>query len=286
MRRSVDTWLDRFCYKHPKLGIPGLMKYVVILQGVVYLLDIFSNGYLSFLLMFSTQAILYGQVWRLFTFLFLPLESSNAIFFLLSLYFYWFIGSTLEREWGSVKFTVFYAVGALLTLISGFVLDLWGFGLAINMFYVNMSMFFAFATLYPDLQVLFFFIIPVKVKWLAWLDAALFLWMVVSSLIALNFLGALMPIIALLNYLLFFWSDLADSVRRMAGRAAHQTSRQTINFKKAARQAQQHKGYIHKCAVCGKTDTDYPDMEFRYCSKCNGYYCYCKDHINDHVHIQ
>lgn len=154
------------------------------------------------------------------------------------------------------------------------------------MTYVNLSLFFAFATLYPDMQVYIFFILPVKVKWLAWLDAALFLWMVVSSLIALNFLGALMPIIALLNYLLFFWSDLADSVRRMVGRAAHQTSRQTINFKKAARQAQQHKGYIHKCAVCGKTDTDYPDMEFRYCSKCNGYYCYCKDHINDHVHIQ
>ena len=111
MRRSVDTWLDRFCYKHPKLGIPGLMKYVVILQGVVYLLDIFSNGYLSLLLMFSPQAILHGQVWRLFTFLFLPLDSRNAVFFLLSLYFYWFIGSTLEREWGSVKFTVFYAVG-------------------------------------------------------------------------------------------------------------------------------------------------------------------------------
>ena len=282
MRRSVDTWLDRFCYKHPKLGIPGLMKYVVILQGVVYLLDIFSNGYLSFLLMFSTQAILYGQVWRLFTFLFLPLESSNAIFFLLSLYFYWFIGSTLEREWGSVKFTVFYAVGALLTLISGFVLDLWGFGLAINMFYVNMSMFFAFATLYPDLQVLFFFIIPVKVKWLAWLDAALYVIQCARYIAGGMWFLCLLPLVAVANYVLFFWSDIMDRL----GRTRTRHSAQTINFKKATKQAQQQKGYIHKCAVCGKTDTDYPNEEFRYCSKCNGYYCYCSEHIHNHVHIE
>ena len=64
------------------------------------------------------------------------------------------------------------------------------------------------------------------------------------------------------------------------------TSRQTVNFKKATKQAQQQKGYIHKCAVCGKTDTDYPNEEFRYCSKCNGYYCYCSEHIHNHVHIQ
>lgn len=274
------------------------MKYVVILQGVVYLLDIFSNGYLSFLLMFSTQAILHGQVWRLFTFLFLPLESSNAIFFLLSLYFYWFIGSTLEREWGSVKFTVFYAVGALLTLISGFVLDLWGFGLAINMFYVNMSMFFAFATLYPNLQFLLFFIIPVKAKWLAWIDAAYFLIAVFQYLFTGHPLLALIPIVAVLNYLLFFAADIGSQFAYWRGRAKSKVRQQqyknayqrpssgpkVVNFHDAKTQTKAQ--YLHKCAVCGKTDLSDPQMEFRYCSKCNGYYCYCADHINNHIHIQ
>ena len=94
------------------------------------------------------------------------------------------------------------------------------------------------------------------------------------------------PLVAMLNYLLFFWSDIAGFFTRTFHRAKHQTSRQTINFKQATRHAQQQKGYIHKCAVCGKTDTDYPDEEFRYCSKCNGYYCYCSEHIHNHVHIE
>ena len=83
-------------------------------------------------------------------------------------------------------------------------------------------------------------------------------------------------------YVLFFWSYLTPYFRRFR----HQSSRQTINFKKAARDVKKEKGYLHKCAVCGITDADDPNMEFRYCSKCNGYYCYCMNHINNHVHIQ
>ncbi|MBR4098714.1 MAG: hypothetical protein IKK44_01845, partial [Clostridium sp.] len=69
-------------------------------------------------------------------------------------------------------------------------------------------------------------------------------------------------------------------------RVTHQVNPQTINFKKAQREVQERKGYLHKCTVCGVTDADDPDMEFRYCSKCNGYYCYCMNHINDHVHVK
>ena len=260
----------------------------VIVAGtvLVYLLDMFSTSILfSDLLRFSPALILQGQVWRLLTFVFVP-DSGYLLLLALSLYFYWLIGNVLEQQWGTAKFNCYYFIGLLLNILLGFVSYALGGDGSVDMTYVHLSLFFAFATLYPDMQVYLFFILPIKIKWLAWLDAALFLWSIVSNLLALNFLGAVMPVIALLNYLLFFWSELADLFRRMAGRAAHQTSRQTINFKKAARQAQNHKGYIHKCAVCGKTDTDYPDMEFRYCSKCNGYYCYCKDHINNHVHIQ
>ena len=253
---------------------------------LVYFLDMFSGGVsLSSLLMFIPEAVLHGQVWRLITFVFVP--SSRGIFLLIELYFYWFIGSSLEREWGTTKFTVFYCMGLLLNILMGLLLGLLGLGYSlVTMQYVNLSLFFAFATLYPDLQVLLFFIIPIKVKWLARFDAAIFAWGVVSSLLSLHLVGALLPVIAILNYFLFFWSDIAALLRRNQRRVQHQRSQQTVNFRKATQQAQQKKGYIHKCAVCGKTDTDYPDLEFRYCSKCNGYYCYCKEHINNHVHIQ
>ena len=276
--RSVDSWLDRFCYKHPRLGIPNLMTILVVGTALVYLMDLFSGGMFSAMLDFYPAAILRGQVWRLVTFLFIPL-SYRPITLILSLYFYWWIGKSLEREWGTTKFTVFYACGVLFNIIFGFLAG------STSVTYLNLSLFFAFASLYPDLQVLLIFI-PVKVKWLAWIDAAFFAPTILFNLINFNFVGALLPLVAILNYVLFFWSFLRDFVRRIFRRYQHQSSRQTINFKKAAREAKKDKGYLHKCAVCGVTDADDPNMEFRYCSKCNGYYCYCADHINNHVHIQ
>jgi len=274
--RSIESWLNRFCYKHPKLGIPNLMNYIVIGTVVVYLLDMFSQGYCSQFLAFSPYFILRGQVWRLISFVFVPYNSSNLLFLAISLYFYWMIGSALEREWGSAKFTLFYLMGVILNALLGF---LTGYA---TMNYVNLSMFFSFATLYPNAQFMLFFFLPIKAKWLAWFDAAIFAWSVVSYLLRGHFLLALIPIIAILNYFLFFSADFARLFRRIK----HKTDPQTINFKKAQKKARETKGYMHKCAVCGITDADNPNMEFRYCSKCNGYYCYCMDHINSHVHIE
>ena len=288
--RSVDSWLDRFCYKHPRLGIPNLMLIIVIGNIVVYMMDLFSNGAFSAMLYFEPFYIFRGQIWRLITFVFVPMSSSSPFFFVLSLYFYWWIGSTLEREWGTTKFTVYYAMGVILNILYGiitYLLPFMGSGV-VTMDYVTLSLFFAFATLYPDMRVIPIIFLPffsVKIKWLAWIDAALFAFSMISSFLRLDIAGGLLPVIAILNYLLFFWSDLTGFVRRTTQRAKYQSSRQTINFKSATRKAQQEKGYIHKCAVCGKTDTDYPDEEFRYCSQCNGYYCYCSEHIHNHVHI-
>ena len=274
--KSFDAWLDRFCRKHPRLDVPNLMMYVVFGNVIVYLLDMFSRGTFSYLLRFSRSAIFSGQVWRLFTFVLVPDRFGSVLLFALSLYFYYSIGSALERQWGSQRFTVFYFMGVLLNILVGLVT-----GYA-SMTYVNLSLFFAFATLYPDLQFLLFFFIPVKAKWLGLLDGAIFLWGVIRCLIYGPRLYALFPIVAILNYLLFFSADFSY----LFGRVKHQTSRQTIHFKQAQKAARERKGYLHKCAVCGKTDTEYPDLEFRYCSRCNGYYCYCMDHINNHVHVQ
>lgn len=147
--------------------------------------------------------------------------------------------------------------------------------------YVNLSMFLAFAFLYPDTQLLLFYFIPVKIKWLAWLDIAVFVIGIVQSLLAGSWLGAILPVVALLNFLVFIWPAIDAFIQRRKYRHAPQT----VNFKKAVRQQQQQKGYHHKCAVCGRTDTDYPDLQFRYCSKCVGYRCFCQDHIFSHVHF-
>lgn len=286
----MQQWLDRFCYKHPRLSIPGLMRYIVIGNVLVYLLDLFSIGGGSIgssWFSFNTSAILSGQVWRLVTFIFVPMGSSNIFFFAITLYFYYFIGNALEREWGSNKFTIFYFFGVLLNILIGFLVG------GASMYYVNMSMFFAFATLYPDLQFLLFFIIPVKAKWLAWIDAAYFAIAVVRYLVAGYFLMALIPVVAVLNYLLFFASDIGNMFSNAKRRAQWkaQTRRgptyggpKVVNFHDAKTKTKET--YLHRCAVCGRTDVSDPQMEFRYCSRCNGYYCYCADHINSHVHIQ
>ena len=291
--RALQQWLERFCRKHPRLGIPGLMKYIVIGNILVYILDMFGVGGVyaaSNLLAFSPGGILHGEVWRLITFIFVPYVSGRTLtsFFWLAvmLYFYYFIGTALEREWGTTKFTVFYVFGIILNIIVGFIVG------GATMSYVNLSMFFAFATLFPDVQVLLFFIIPVKIKWLAWADAAFFAFTIIRLLFSGHPLLALLPVVAILNYLLFFAADIGDTLgywKRRAGGAAQGAGPKVIHFNNAktkTRAKASKENYLHKCAVCGKTDISDPNMEFRYCSRCNGYYCYCADHINSHIHIQ
>jgi len=286
---AIENWIDKFCRKHPRFGIPNLMLYIAIGNIAIYLIDTFSLGgaSLTALLSFDRAAILKGEIWRIVTFIFLPqsgdflfFKGSGIIFVLLSAYFYYWIGSMLEREWGTARFTVFYLCGVVLNILVGFIMG------GASMHYINLSMFFSFAVLFPDAQVLLFYIIPVKVKWLAWIDAALFLFDIVTSLLALYWLGAVLPVVAILNFLIFFWSDFAQALGYRRSRFQHQHAKQTVEFKKAAKTVYEQKGYLHKCAVCGKTDTDFPDLEFRYCSKCSGYYCYCPEHIHNHEHIQ
>ena len=166
---AIQRWLDRFCYKHPRFGIPNLMLVIVVGNVLVWLMDQFSYGVsLSALLAFSPYYILHGQIWRIITFVFVPLDS-NLFFLAVSLYFYYMIGSVLEREWGTAKFNVFYGLGILLNVVVGFLLyvvtaplypsHLLPLLTTASMTYVNLSLFFAFATLYPNMQVLLFFML-------------------------------------------------------------------------------------------------------------------------------
>ena len=283
--------IDRFCYKHPKLGIPNLMKYIVLANAAVFVLDLFTNNFFTYLLMFHYESIMHGQIWRLVTFILVPSIGgagsvgvglmSNIFFFAMTSFFYYSIGTVLERHMGTTKFTVFYALGVILNMIFGLVTHT-----GVNMYYINMSMFFSFAVLYPDTRVLLYGIIPLKVKWLAWLDAALFAYDAFTYLRYGYVLMALMPVVAILNFFLFFGGELFGAAKYKKEVFTHKTSKNTVNFQKAQKDIKQRKGYLHKCTVCGVTDADDPNMEFRYCSKCNGYYCYCMNHINNHSHVE
>ena len=288
MKKLYDG-VQRFCAAHPRFGIPNLMRVIVIGNVAVYVLMLLTQANdanaLSFLT-FNLNALLHGEVWRLVTFVFVPAYSSPFAL-LISLYFHYWIGSTLERQWGTAKFNLYYISGALLTVL-GVVLASLITGnpylTAAGTGYVNLSMFFAFAFLFPDTTVLLFFILPVKMKWLAYLDGALFAFDIIKAIGAHNWAGVVLPIVALLNFAVFIWPE----VHYLKERAKYQNSRKTVQFRQAqqqqAKQAQQQ-GYRHKCAVCGRTDTDYPDLQFRYCSKCVGYHCFCQDHIFNHVHF-
>ena len=288
MKKLYDG-VQRFCAAHPRFGIPNLMRVIVIGNVAVYVLMLLTQANdanaLSFLT-FNLNALLRGEVWRLVTFVFVPAYSSPFAL-LISLYFYYWIGSTLERQWGTAKFNLYYISGALLTVL-GVVLASLITGnpylTAAGTGYVNLSMFFAFAFLFPDTTVLLFFILPVRMKWLAYLDGALFAFDIIKAIGAHNWAGVVLPIVALLNFAVFIWPE----VHYLKERAKYQNSRKTVQFRQAqqqqAKQAQQQ-GYRHKCAVCGRTDTDYPDLQFRYCSKCVGYHCFCQDHIFNHVHF-
>ena len=198
-------------------------------------------------------------------------------------------GKILESYWGTFRFNLYYLTGLVLTDLAAMLL-----GAGADATALNLSLFLAVATIAPEAKVLLFFFIPIKMKYMAWVYLGFTVLNVFSSLQLASFLSFywLLPVVPLLNYFLFFGSDikniLPDALRyrqRKNYRTTTTNARPNPNWAGSYRSKSGEKPYRHKCTVCGRTDTDYPNLEFRYCSKCNGYYCYCIDHINNHVHI-
>ena len=280
--RKLNDAIDRFCAMHPRFGIPGLMRYIVFANAAVYILSMFDRSglLLSFLAM-DAYSVLHGQIWRLLTYVLIP--SSDGFWLVVSLFFYYWLGQTLESQWGSAKFTIYYLSGALLSslwtviayFIDGFSMPLFGAG------YVNSALFFAYALTYPEAMVRIYFIIPVKMKWLAILEAVIYAISVVRFAVAGLWGLALLPVVALLNLAVYFSPDFYQRADRV--RAHHRP--EAVQFRRAVKEQQRQRGYNHKCAICGRTDADYPNLQFRYCSKCTGYHCFCEDHIFNHTHF-
>ncbi len=289
--KNLRKRFERFCYRHRNLGIPNLMLYVSIGSALVYLLSLISNSTILYgVLSFDRAAILRGQVWRLFTYAF-TYQGGGILFTIIGLICYYALGRAMENIWGTFRFNLFYLSGIVLMDIYSMI-----FNCTASAYYLNMSLFLAYATLYPDARFLLLFIIPIQARILALVDLILLL----VGLFLDPFPVNLFPLVALLNYFLFFGKDVLNVLpvswrtnaarlfRKRPGKASGKPK--VIPFPSAgsyeASTATVKAPYTHRCTVCGRTDLSNPELEFRYCSKCNGYYCYCQEHINNHAHIQ
>ena len=284
--------------KLEKYAIPNLTLYLIICYGIGYLMQyLVPAGYQY--LMLDPFLVLKGQVWRLVTWILIPPDSSNIFFVLITLYLYYSLGGLLERIWGTYKYNVYLFSGLLFTILGAFVLCgysvlmgaqptmytglyLLNNGSAVyfgqfSTYYINLSIFLACAASIPDVQVLLMFIFPIKVKWLGIVYGIILLVNCIQGGIA----TWIVVIFSLLNFLVFFLRS-KGKMHLSVGQIKRQQE-----FHQKMRSAGQTKGITrHKCAICGRTELDGDDLEFRFCSKCNGNYEYCQYHLFTHEHVK
>jgi len=290
--KNLRSRFERFCYQNRYKGIPNLMLYISIGSAIVYAMSMFDKSSILYaLLCFDRGAILQGQIWRLFSFVF-AYDAGNIILTAISLLCYYSLGRAMENAWGTLRFNLFYLTGVVLMDVFCML-----FGGTATVYYLNLSLFLGYATLYPNAHFLLFFFIPVKAWIFAMVDLALTLYdVIIYSIIGLVPYN-LFPLIAIANYFLFFGKDVVNIVpvswrinlRRLFKKKPAKKAG-TIPFPSAgsyeATTVKVKIPYTHRCTVCGRTDLSNPELEFRYCSRCNGYHCYCEDHINNHTHIE
>ena len=308
--KSLRTRFERFCFRNRNKGIPNLMLYITIANAVVYVMSMIDgSNMLYYVLCFDRNLILQGQVWRLVTGICTSVFGyGNPLFVAIGLFCYYSLGKAIEHSWGTFRFNLFYLTGILLmdvfAMAFGGMTFTYG-GITYYMpssFYadmgnsLNLSLFIAYATLYPDARFLLLYIIPVK----AWIFALIYLGITLYQVIYYTFIvtafpHGLFPIVGLLNYFLFFGKDVMNVLPftwRAKGKKRKQPKTsappKTIPFPGTENRTTTapQMSYTHRCTICGRTDASNPELEFRYCSRCSGYHCYCQDHISDHIHIQ
>ena len=295
------NFIDRLEKRYPNFGVSNLMIYVIAISGLGMLISMVNPYiYYQYLSLDFYQIFHHGQVWRLITFLLCPSAggsgSSGLFWFVIMAWVYYSIGSNLERIWGRFRFTLFYLSGIVMILvvtlaaylIMGIVypaqeVGIW-LGMQVTLEYVTESLFLAFALVFPDVQFLLFFIIPIKAKWMALLSAVMYLYDLMQVLNGLGwvpygFAMLIMIVFSLINFILYFLGT--RDLQRINPKEVHRRR----DFQKKMGEREQSGRPLHKCTVCGRTDKDFPDLEFRYCSKCDGAYEYCSEHLYTHKHI-
>ena len=314
--KKLRMRFNRFCFKNRDKGIPNLMLYIVLGNALVYLFTLSTGNYVVYnALCFNRERILNGEIWRLISFVFTSFSVSSTMstqLFLTAISYlcYFSLGRAIENSWGTFRFNLYYLSGIVLMDLFGmafggilipygrYLYDFSSFYSGMG-YYLNLSLFLGYATLFPDTHFLLFFIIPVK----AWIFALFDLVLTIYEVIDLSypifcFPHNLFPLVAILNYLLFFGKDVLNVIpvswrmnaKRLFRRKSGKGKGKVVQFPTAgsykATVATPTQPYTHRCTVCGRTDVSNPELEFRYCSQCNGYYCYCSDHIGNHTHVE
>lgn len=280
-------WLNKFERKYGRYAVHNLSAYIIALYVAGYLFELFAPDIMNYLTL-EPYYILHGQIWRLVTWIIIP-PSDLGIFTIIMLYFYYSVGTTLERTWGAFRYNLYIFSGMFFTVLGAFILyailritspsyfPLMGY--AFSTYYVCISIMLAFAATYPNAEVLLYFFIPIKIKWLGIFYGIIIL----ADFVQSSWPNRIVMIASLLNFVVFFLSG------RNVKRYSPKEQARRREFKKAmkADQYTSQSGQItkHKCAVCGRTELDGDDLEFRFCSKCDGNYEYCQDHLFTHEHI-
>ena len=291
---KLKSKINRFFYNNQNKGVRNLMLYIAIGNALVYLVCLLlrDDPRLYDALVFNRADILHGQVWRLFTYPLVYMASmgtTGIIWGAIGLFFYYWCGNVLEQYWGVLRFNAYYLAGILLTDIAALIL-----GAVADSYYVNLSLFLAVATLLPDQQIRIWFVIPVKMKWLAWIDLGLTLIGVIGGIIlmiellgeGMVYLGWLLPLVPVGVWLLFFGKQAANILPDfLRYHPKHKSWKRAVKQGRIYEVSNKQGQARFRCTVCGRTELTDPGLEFRYCSKCAGYRCYCEDHIHDHVHI-
>jgi membrane associated rhomboid family serine protease len=199
------NWLQKLERKYSHLAIKNLMYYIVFLNAVIYVLILIdTTGSVIPLLTLDPALVLQGEVWRLISYIIIP-PNASPIFIIFILYFYYMVGTGLEQEWGTFKFNMYYLIGMLGTTAATFIT-----GGGATAVYLNMSLFLAFAYIYPDFQILLFLLLPVKVKYLAWLN-----WFFIGFTVLSGTLPAkAAALVSIANFLLFFGKDVYKNLQR------------------------------------------------------------------------
>lgn len=285
--------LDKLEKKFGKFAIRNLTLYLLLGYAVGYCLQFGERytgvPYISYLTLEPYYIIHDLQIWRLFTWVLIPPRIS-LIWAIFMFILYYQLGGVLENTWGTFRFNVYIFGGILFTIVGAFLTYIISGGQYINIgsvvstYYINLSIFLAFSMYFPDMQLLLYFIIPVKMRWLSIFYIVIIGYEVLVNLFTGNWAAAVPIIASLLNFIIFYFST--RNYRRFEPKEIHRRA----EFKRQATppRTQYRDGTPiarHKCAVCGRTELSNPELEFRFCSKCNGNYEYCSDHLFTHQHI-
>lgn len=312
-------FLHKWDQKYGKHAIPHLTRYIIMTYIAGYILMLIGgiNGSytaISSLLTLSPSLILRGQVWRIFSWLLIPPNSLTSsaydLLTIIMLFVYYQLGTLLEKMWGDFLYNVYIFTGLIMTIIGAFLLYVCtghDYGALFSTYYVSLSIFLGFAMTFPEQRMLFMFFIPIKIKYLAIVD----IFYLVYSVVQAGRYGLWLPVLVMIlcslaGTILFFFGTRKNGVITFKNRVQKnfQQKMQGSPYAGPVRRQEDIPGAqgtkidrttfagpggrmpVHRCAVCGRTELDDPDLEFRFCSKCNGNYEYCSDHLQNHIHVQ